>query len=84
MHQKETSYLRDYEFYCEEEVNMPVQNELDLASPWSTRPVDTSTNYPIFFDEAEKSLKWRHAMDQDISSIEKTQTCILSHQLQGE
>nr|VDD43662.1 unnamed protein product [Brassica oleracea] len=69
MHQKETSYLRDYEFYCEEEVNMV---DINHSNYYSCRIVP------------EKSLKWRHAMDQEISSIEKTQTCILSHLLQGE
>ena len=58
------SYLRDYVHVVEniddeeEEVNMVEMNSTD----------------PSTFEEAEKSSKWREAMDEEINSIEKNQT----------
>lgn len=56
-------YLRDYELYCETEVNMVEINH---------------SHDPTSYEEAEMSQKWRKAMDQEICSIKKNQTWTLT------
>lgn len=58
------SYLRDY-VHCIETID----NEEEVVNM-----VEINATDPVNFEEAEKNLKWRDAMTEEINSIEKNQT----------
>lgn len=68
------SYLRDYVHVVEN-----IDDEEDEVNMVELNSTDPST-----FEEAEKSLKWRESMDEEINSIEKNQTWELRSLPDGE